>query len=178
MLVRSLLFAAVLAGLGASPALADVVLLKNGESLEGIVVSRKDGYLTLRVPHGEIGFDEALVESVDGTKGPDAAKLTELEEASRRASELVQIEREAAFARRAAIAAVEASATRETVEEAPAEPTAAESLEAELRARLDAIEATLAEVPTKRERVKLRRLLLNAYLGAGAVYDPILRVAG
>jgi uncharacterized membrane protein len=161
----------------ASASSADVVKLKNGEELAGVVVKREGGVVTLRVAGGEIGFPESLVESVDTSKGPTAEQLTKQEDASREA--LAAANRERAVvreARRSAARAVEAAATVETAP-APVEDEEARAarLETEMRAKLDAIDSITSQIVSQRERARVRRALLNEYFG-GSGYDPVLDI--
>ena len=58
--MRPLVFAAALAA-SAAPALADVVELRNGTSLEGEVVSETDTMVTLKLQGGQVSFERKLV---------------------------------------------------------------------------------------------------------------------
>ena len=158
---------------------ADIVKLKNGEELAGVVVKREAGTVTLKIAGGEIGFPESLVDSIDSTKGPTADQLAKQDEASREA--LAAANRERAVvreARRAAARAVEASASVEPAATAPAdeEATRAAKVETEIRARLDAIDAVTSEIVSQRERSRVRRSLLRHYFGDSEC-NPVLDIA-
>lgn len=152
-------------------ALCDLVKLKNGAELSGVVVSKEGGMVVLRMPHGEIGFDASLVESIDTAQGLTQESLTKAEEEGAKAAEASTQERIAALrARRAAVRAAEASAV---LDRGAAEPAAevdpvvaeAERAAADAQARLVAIDEVLAGIPTARERVAVRRALLAYYFG-------------
>lgn len=165
MLLRALCIAGA-AALLASAASADVVKLKNGETLEGVVTSKTSDYVVLKVAGGEMGFPAALVDSVDTTKGPNASDLAKQEDESRKRAELYLVERAEAKMRRDAARAAEASARR--TEDAAAEPvTAAPSVDyaADARARLDAIEEAVSQVTKRRERNRVRWALYRYYFG-------------
>lgn len=175
-LLLPLAFAALATG-----AAADIVKLKNGETLEGIVASKDKNYVTVKVAGGEVGFDLALVDSIDDTKGPktdeDLAKLTD---AARKRAADQDAERAMAVARRDAAVAAEASAKRsadaEPVDASAAAPSEEQTMVSDLEARRAAIEEVLDAIPTRRERDRWRRELLAHYFGPGN-YDPILRIA-
>lgn len=168
------------AALAAIPASADIIKLKNGETLEGVVVSRDKGYITILVPSGEMGLDASFVDSIDTEKGPRTKEdLAKLQEASRARSEDANSAREAAMARnRAAAQAAEASARRETPESNNINNTndGETATGNAAAARVVAIEDALLQIQSRREREKVRRFLYNFYFGGGN-YDPVLRVA-
>ncbi|MBI3819588.1 MAG: hypothetical protein HY286_12915 [Planctomycetes bacterium] len=167
----ALLFGAALA-LTAS---ADIIKLKNGDTLEGIVISNDKNYVVIQMPSGEMGLDATFVDSIDKEKGPrSAGDLAKIRDASNARLESENSEREASFARTRAVVAADAAARRDHVTNtdeptnAPAPTTVSE--------RMSALDDALSQVPRKRDREKLRRLLLNFYFGGG-VYDPVLRIA-
>jgi hypothetical protein len=167
----SLIF--VLPSLGYS----DVVKLKNGETLEGVVVSKDNNYITIEMPCGEVGFDMSLVDSVDTEKGPRTKEdLATLRDASRQRAADQDAQREMATARREAAVAAEAAARRESGQEPAVEDTRP-TLTAEegMALRIEAFEEALQLIERRREREKLRRELVNYYFGP--TYDPIIRVA-
>src|SRR5262245_33986567 len=141
----------------AAPVSADLIKLKNGETIEGVVTSKTDQYIVIKIAGGEMGFSTALLDSVDSNAGPKAEDLTKREEDARRRNEVVQAERETARLQRAsAAAAVEAAARREsasTADASAAPATVAErtaAYEDEVVERLNAIDEVLNQVPTRR----------------------------
>jgi hypothetical protein len=165
----------------ASASSADIIKLKNGETISGLVVSKDNHYVTVKVAGGEIGFDESLVDSIDSAAGPktndDIAALTD---ASRKRAADQDAERAMAVARREAAVAAEAAAQRNgaTATDAAASLTTEERVdnaEQALTIRIDAIDEALAQIPTRREREKMRRAIVAYYFGASG-FDPILGV--
>jgi hypothetical protein len=159
----------------AAVASADIIKLKNGETLEGIVKSRESHYVVIQMPNGELGLDAAFVESIDTTKGPKTNDdLSKLRAQSDTRVELANVEREQSRARsKAQATAAEASARRETQADVAAPETAtAESAAAD---RLETIDALLKNVKRSRDREKLRRFLYSYFFGGG-VYDPVMHV--
>lgn len=176
--MRPLLALASIALFGAAPAaaLADIVKLKNGETIEGIVVSKDDKYVTIAVPCGELGFDASLVDSIDAKAGPTTKEdLTALRDAARRRAAEQDAQREMAVARREAAVAAEAAARRESPEaEADAEARPTLTSDESVQIRIEAFEEALNSIVSRREREKLRRELVNYYFGPS--FDPILHL--
>jgi hypothetical protein len=163
---------------------ADIVKLKNGETITGVVVSKDNHYITIEVACGEMGFDESLVESIDATQGPrtkeDVATLTD---AARKRAADADAERAMAVARReAAIQAAEASATRRepvaAADTLAAEETRLARTEDDLQLRIDAADDVLQSVVNQRQRAQLKRLIYQYYLGpSSSSFDPTLGIA-
>src|SRR4030095_1435591 len=165
-------------------AYCDIVTLKNGDTLDGVVTSRENGMVTLRIPGGELGFDAQLLESIDAAKGLNKDTLAKPKEDSKKANETAANERVAELrARRAAVRASEASAQLDRGQAVEAAATTQPITEAEAvyddaQSRLDAIDAVLAQIPTMRERVMVRRALLAHYFGAVGYTNSRSNVAG
>lgn len=171
--LSSIILASAFVAIAALPARADIIKLKNGETLEGIVVSKDKNYVTIQVASGELGFDAAFVDSIDTEKGPRSTDdLTKTREANRARLDAENQERASALARVKAAAVAEASATRESN---ATNDTASTTATSDSATRLNDLNETLSKVPRKREREKLRRALLNLYFGVGS-YDPVLRI--
>src|SRR5262245_28210005 len=165
-------------------AFSDIVTLKNGDTLDGVVTSRDNGMVTLRIPGGEIGFDAKLVESIDATKGFNKDSLAKAEDDAKKANEASANERLAELrARRAAVRASEASAQLDRGQAVDAAATTQPITEEQAvyddaQSRLDAIDAVLATIPTMRKRVMVRRALLAHYFGAVSYNNTRGNVSG
>ncbi|MFN0207220.1 MAG: hypothetical protein ACKVS6_13025 [Planctomycetota bacterium] len=156
---------------------ADIIKLKNGETIEGVVVSKDDRYITIQLPNGELGMDAAFVDSVDATKGPRTNDdLAAIRDKSKERLELANLEREQANARTRAQANVaEASARRDGAPDATTEVDTTVAAEDSVASRLAAIDQMLSTVERKRDREKLKRFLYNYFFG-GRAYDPVLGI--
>lgn len=155
---------------------ADIIKLKNGETLEGVVVSKDKNYVTIELAAGELGLDASMIDSIDSNAGPKTKDdLASARSASKDRLELANAERDAQSARRrAAAVAAEASASRSGSSPADAAVETA-AVENRVENRVDQLEAALAGVKSRREREKLRRYLYSYFFG-GPVYDPVVNV--